>query len=524
MGDTTEQLTLIGFAAHLGTCVSHEDGMTNEGDLRSEAQLLMNLLVSNESKECKCEESNEGASPTSVAQSSTQRPRPVTEAKSCAFTFSCPSLSLDGKPKQPHLPRHPLRPTTGTQGSIPSQAPSPAVTMGRPLVVDDRDAIRLSAEAMARNILRTFEKAVKWRKQCWVDTLARPLMDQERNIKARAAVAKSNGKSQAKEELKLKTLLETPEAKVIASLNKAKIQVMDARTSFRVLSQRWDNKNNSGMPPAKKRKVIIDGTGNAIAMHSQSEQYSTAYVLSFQTVLNLSSPAGYSQVTLEAPGIIKGTFITSPKGDATLTGVSVQVDTSVLATMIEKSSRIVARASAQVILTSLQKAKTHSDSKGHTHVDVQVASPCPDTTTQNKSPRRVSTTENDDSESFVTTIVTPGYGSPPNVYCDNDSDPELVEVEKTYIPLPDDLDATNHRRAFLRMVSPQPGSGSSDDSLDVKLERNPRRNMSSIKRAGPSLVSPPLSTRSHEYLTFDPKQGPSLPALLEVACAAMMHT
>ena len=37
---------LIGFAARLGTCVSHEETESDEGKLRSEAQLLMNLLVS----------------------------------------------------------------------------------------------------------------------------------------------------------------------------------------------------------------------------------------------------------------------------------------------------------------------------------------------------------------------------------------------------------------------------------------------------------------------------------------------
>lgn len=507
MGDTTEHLTLIGFAARLGTCVSREECASDENDLRSEAQLLMNLLVSNPAPESTVVlEKREVVSPIFEDEPSCEQ-WPTPEAKKpYTFQFSCPSLSLDGKTPQPPncCSAPPMRgrlASDDSEDSIPSlvDPPAPVVAMGRPLVVDDRDALGLSAEAMARNILRTFEKAVQWRKKCWFDTLARSLVEFEGEMKQGGA-----------SEEELRALLETPEAKVIASLNCASIDVLDARTSFRVLPQRWDkSEGSSETPPLKKRKVDVAG-------EEKSGEYSNAFVLSFQTVLNLSSPAGYSQVTLEAPGFIEGRFVSSPTSDVILTGVSVEIDTRVLATMIEKSSRIIARASAAAIIdTPLETAESDGEYLDGYPSTEELS--LEGTKSDISTPSVDGTTESNNPSSFRT-IVTPSYKSPPNVYCD--SDPELIA--KTCIPLPELPEGSCsaiRERSFLRMVSPQPGSSSSDESVDLDTPSL------AMKRIGPSLISPPPSRYSAngttEYLSFDSRAGPSLPALLEVACAAM---
>lgn len=509
MSDTTEQLMLIGFAARLGTCVSHDDCESDDGDLRSEAQLLMNLLVSNTTSESAFI-GNSWDLANSVIDNDLNRKKGAANVETTknpnAFQFSCPSLSLDAKaPLTPGGTTAPqLRerlPSDDTESSIPSlvDPPAPMVAMGRPLVVEDRDALRLSAEAMGRNILKTFEKALMWRKQCWVDALCRPLVDEE-------AALKEGGAS----EEELRALLETPEAKVISSLHQATIDVLDARTSFRVLPQRWNKDGGSSeLPPLKKRKSVNDGV-------ETSEEYCAAYVLSFQTVLNLSSPAGYSQVTLEAPGFMEGKFISSPSGDVTLTGVAVEIDTRVLASMIEKSSRIIARASTEAIIN----CSANSD-----HLEAEVASPYPTSEDQAMSNPDTTTaappcksTSGDAELPNGPTIVTPHSRSTPHSYCDND----LEYVKKACPPIPEDLCAQSQQRSFLRMVSPPPGSSSSDESVELNTHGL------TMKRHGFSLVSPPPSRYSAdgatmEYLSFDSKTGPSLPALLEAASAAMVQ-
>ena len=509
MSDTTEQLMLIGFAARLGTCVSHDECESDDGDIRSEAQLLMNLLVSNTTAEVdSVEDSWDGVSSMIVNEFYCRKGSSKVENRNQnSFQFSCPSLSLDAKapltPSESTAPKLRRRlASDDSERSIPSLVapPAPIIAMGRPLVVEDRDALRLSAEAMGRNILKTYEKALQWRKQCWVDTLGRPLVDEEAQLKVAGA---SEGE--------LRALLETPEAKVISSLHKATIDVLDARTSFRVLSQRWDkNYGNSELSPLKRRKVVVAGD-------ETGEEYCAAYVLSFQAVFNISSPAGYSQVTLEAPGFIEGKFVSSPAGDVNLTGATVEIDTRVLASMIEKSSRIIARASAEAII--------NCDDDLTEVAELSLAPPCPTSEEQYLStlPTTMTTPHLEstgDDEEFPPgpMIVTPRSKSKPHAYCDND----FEIVKKACLPLPEDIFAQSHQRSFLRMVSPPPGSSSSDESVDL----NPL--CLTMKRAGPSLVSPPPSSYfgdvpRTEYLTFNSKTGPSLPALLEVASAAMMH-
>jgi hypothetical protein len=492
---SSEQLALIGFAARLGTSVSREDGIASVGELRSDAELLMCLLAPSSS-----------SSSGNVIGSTFEVVEPLVEEepnyehteqtckKSGTFSFSCPSLSVDDIPSdlsEPTPSRERL-PSDGSEDSVPSLLSQtvPAVALGRPLRVDNKDALRLSAEAMARNIFQTFQKALLWRKKCWIEALAGPLVEEERKLKEAGATEKE-----------LKELLETPAAQVIVALNQTEIEVLDARTSFRVLPQAWDKTEGQPAPPPSKKRRVSNDDGDV------SEPYTSAHVVSFQAVLNFKSPAGYSEVTLEAPGIIQGDFVKSEDGEVLLSGASVEVDTRVLAAMIERSSRIIARASAEAFMDPEKDIYSEGELS-----DVTPASPVDDLLAPSKSYSYYSDSEAEEEDFLTPTVVTPRNKSPPHEY--SDSDPELVT--KTCIPLPDELDSKDYRRSILRMVSPQPRSGSPQESYDDFFNpRTPTKN-----GHGPSLVSPPAAT---EFLPVDTKTGPSLPALVEVACAAM-HT
>mmetsp|Transcript_980 Transcript_980/g.1221 ORF Transcript_980/g.1221 Transcript_980/m.1221 type:complete len:489 (+) Transcript_980:143-1609(+) len=487
MDDTSpEQLALIGFAARLGTSVCREDGVASDTELRSEAQLLMSLLSSN---------------PVSISENAIKTERlgvigpyfdkepscddkPLISSKISNFSFSCPSLSLDECQQKSVSCASRRKILVSDEGEYPvlhpMTTPAPVISMGRPLVVDDRDALRLSAEAMARNILNTFQKAVQWRKKCWIKALARPLVTQEKKMKEAGA-----------SEEKLRDLLDTPVAMVIASLNESQIEVLDARTSFRVMPHTWKRSQKNYTQLMKKMKTS----------HYNEKSYVTAHVLTFQTVLNFSSPCGYSEVTLEAPGVIEGTFERPQMGEVKLIGVSVEIDTKVLATMIEKSSRIIARTSAESFMNPTAEIESRSE------VSDLLQTPNEDVTL---TPHKTPDCDTTQLCLLPTTIITPRRKSSQLSY----NDTESFVAEKTCAP------SLQNKRDVFRMVSPQPRLELYEaQSLDTPLP---------APRMLPSLISPdPTAAKSNpektQFLTFGSKAGPSLPALVEVACAAM-HT
>lgn len=490
-GTTPELLALIAFASRLGTCVSKEDGSIadDDDDLRQEAELLMSLMSAtpntSQTEEPVVSDKDTGQSftkPTDELQ-----PQEVSQTQSNSFqqnfAFSCPSLSLDASSFRcrPSLIRRQV--TDGdehNETTIPSVQP-PAVLLSRPLGVDDRDAMRLSAEAMARNVLQSFHIALQWRIETWANGLAKSLVCQEKKLIALEA---------SKDELK--ALLHTSEARVFASLHQGagKIDVVDARTSYRVRLHRVDHERRedvkSSAPLSKKRKLEADS----------DNVYRVAHALSFQTVLNLSTPAGFTEVTLEAPGIIEGTFKTTKTGDKTLIGVSVQVDTHVLARMMEKSSRIVARTVAHA---GIKARNTKPAMEEVEPLSQRTFSPPQDVTTAPSS---------DSEEQTQVGVVTPRYPSPPSFsYVGSCQD----DTEKfTFFPLITDLEQTaSATNAFLRMVSPQPRcSGFSF------TPRTPTKS----KILVPSLISPQPS--SSTILSME-TTGPSLPALVAAVCNAM---
>jgi hypothetical protein len=458
-----EQLTLTSIASQLETYISINNVQTiDEGNVREEAELLMSLL------------SSKPPSPAKFEDKSPLLPYHYGEEEMIPpdnFSFTCPLLSLDrsslyfrGDESEDDSSLY------TADESLPPAAP-PALLLARKMVVDAPDELRSAAEAMACNILQSFHSAVEWRIQQWICSLSQVLVTKEKELLKKDVSEK-----------KLRELLDTPEACLLLCLRKAasEIKVIDASTTFRVLSQRI-NRYQSGAPPLKKRKVEVP----ASLLAETEYKYTVAHVLSFESIMTLNTPAGYSEVTFETPGIIEGTFLSSDMGEDILTDVSVTFETNVLAEAIERSSRIVARAATHaIVMPSDEEEEEAPKEEG----EPKELAPSP---TQ------------DEQTSFLddaAAIVSPCKTSP--VYS---------STEDAYVPFPNDFDSD----VGVRMVSPQPRSPEEDESFVF----TPRKPSPNHKVGVLNLVSPPPQNNQEPLVLH--RKSPSLPALVQVACAAM---
>ena len=490
---TSEHLALVGFANRLGTTVSAEDGIANDGDLRQQAQLLMHLMSSRPDPTSPLEEEIILPSPFFDEEPSFVQPTEESlPPERSAFSFSCPSLSLDEEAYRLSRNNNSRKRTfsDSSEESIPSlvEPPVPSVLLARPLVVDDRNALRLSAEAMARNILQSFARAVQWRADSWVHALTRSLLNKE-------SILLQKGASQDE----VKALLNSSEATVIAAVRKAvsDIAPTEVTTSFKILPHGVVKEEpTAGAPPPKKRKL---------SKHSRDggAKYTVQHGMMFKADLGLMTPLGYAQIAVEAPGIIEGSFARLSPNDQQLTGVTFDINTEIVSAMIEKSSRIIVRAAAQELIPPVEP------------VSLPMTAPTEETL---QTPQPTKTVEVTSTQSKLA-VISPRNSSPTNDESENE--PELMNAS-TCIPMPKNFSAKDYVRSALRMVSPQPRSPEQSGAPIVFSPQSPtplaRKNM------GPSLVSPPPSKgdygNSPQYLKFD-STGPKLPALVEAACQAM---
>jgi hypothetical protein len=224
-------------------------------------------------------------------------------------------------------------------------------------------------------------------------------------------------------------------------------------------------------------------------------KYTVSHVLSMDCVLNLLTPAGYSEVALNVPGVITGTFLSTEPGVEELTAVNVELETNILASMVEKSCRIVVRSSVEAMTSDV--GVENNDVEQHmTDIDL------PDLK-RNDSPSAEMASPPE------TAIVTPRYPSPPSLYLDVDMD------DKAALSIPNEFKPSSEGR---RLVSPQPKSPDLSGFSEF-TPRTPQRSQTHM--SVPSLISPPLTASSIEYADMPSRGGPSLPALVEAACAAM---
>lgn len=506
---SNEQVALTDFAYCLGSCnFTADSGIADEGSTRKEAKLLMSLLASTPPHL-----DEEVLQPVSSSESEVSYNSDSSYSRRETFSFTCPSLSLESSSSTSPYPRLlNLEPSQGrvSTTAMPTQTekegkrslpslettmPLPAELLGRPLTVDDRDALRLSADAMARNVLQSFQKALDWRIQAWINAASKTLVRKEREMVDRGA-----------EYHQVRGLLETSEAKLIVTLRAIadKVCVTGAGTSFRVLSQRIENDSfqSEEEPVQKKRRISTEPCD----LEEGEYQYSVTHSLVFECVVNLQTPAGYSEITLSVPGIMDGTFLSSEPGAEELKSVVVELDTHILSAMVEKSCRTIVRTSVEAAMEPPPHVGPAEEEEAE-EIEQTAA-----TMTKNmKSPPRRNISEGTaEATAARATIVTPRTLCFDSLIASGDFPPN----ERVLLPIPDDFEKEINRP---RQISPQPHSNSNSNSLDFNgsVPFTPRKN---TDFSGPSLVSP---AAEYEFLGGGIERGPSLPLLVEVACRAM---
>lgn len=473
---TSEQLALIGFAQRLYSVATNDDSKTaEEVSVRKEAELLMSLSCMPPSNITIESGRASPSSDASLGQSAGSRGRET-------FTFSCPSLSLDSR----HLdPESNQSLHSSSSCSTSSTDRTPAVLLGRVLKVSDMDALRLSSEAMARNIMQSYEKAMSWRITSWINTLSRVLVDKEKELVA-------NGLDTPENQMLLR---ESSEGLLIVYLHNisSKIRVDHAMTDFKILSQKPLHEVNNGPPTKRQRRDSSTASGTGLA--ETDYEYSVTHLMNLECVLSIEAPGvGNVSIELKVPGTMKGVFLSLEDEYEHLTDVVMDVDTDILASMIEKSSRMVVRASVESFLGNNDVDREGDSAEEINESTVQEAPVrTPDSTGSPTSCTPIPSVCEDRLSNFA--LVTPKdssisdvetYGSGPILLLPDSSDDEKPILKPK-------------RSRGLMMSSPSP------TNLE-ELKSSPNRL--------PNVVTP--SKANHEF-NEGKAEGPNFPALVEIA-------
>lgn len=494
---------------------------------RREAQLLMSLMVSNVKSQAEIDET--GGSdhvPSSSDHSYTSDCSSASSTRD-VFTFTCPSLSLENPSAgSSHLPGN-VYASSSNRFLMKSDSPTPAHLLGRPLKVDDRDALRLSADAMVRNFLQSFQKAMIWRIRAWVYSLSEHLVSQERRMLESGACIEE-----------IKSLLETPEAALVVAFRmldeEHRISVESATTSFEVLAYRAQEKKDEEFPEHASGNIPSPGgSGDADepeessisddfpSTSSESERdelnyysYTMAHQLRFSCAVQLQTPAGFSEITIEVPGTIEGKFQSSELDPtALLKSVTVDLDTNILASMVEKACRAIVRASIEVAFVS--PLEVDGD-------EMPAEVPAGTCSSARELPVTLSSPPINMHHPSDAVFVTPR-----DLFGCTDSS----SSSKVLLPMPEDLDEKTDKP---RRISPQPSpqsmvSPSVSSDVYALAPRSTKRSSPTINarnntytnvKRRVSLISP-LARQETRKCHDVPDNGPFLPMLVEAACRAM---
>ena len=519
-------MALVDFAWRMGSsnCTSEGPGVIVD-ETRQDAELLMSLMLST-IPSAHADEFIPDSEPVSSSE------RSYSSDSSCSnssrrevFSFTCPSLSLENPGPSASSSifhgsfcghRAVLSGSHGT--SLPTNTPPPpALLLGRPLKVDDRDALRLSADAMSRNVLQSFQKAMDWRVQVWLEAVCKQLANQERAmLEAGAGMEEIRG------------LLETPEAALIMLLRKIaeehEIAVSSVNTSFQVLPQRVEQNKDAQDPP--QRRESIDSTSTTSSLGHEDQQahqdcstatdarpsgslsesdylYTVIHKLEFTSDVYVETPAGLTEITFKVPGTIQGNFSSNEVDPAAeLRSVTVDLDTSVLAHMVEKGCRTVVRTSVEKVMYQAEETQ-ESDATAETAQDAPAAS-SPSKEQDSMTCTMSSPVSYADRSAAIVTPRTVSQGSQAR-----GGPPTTTSAPKTLFSIPDDFGSEKQSRR----VSP---------SLPMKRGTPPpaATEVPEAKRRLLPLISPPGNNNNSEYHEVA-EDGPSLPMLVEAACRAM---
>jgi hypothetical protein len=551
---TSEHCALINFAYRLGAVVKNNDpSIVDTNGVRREAKLLMSLssgqvaraavdaLASSAAmnQQPKQERHNSPASgritPQSVTSASSAGSRRET------FTFTCPALSLEEKYYHDECNYNNNNNYEAASNrddwevnnvDINAQDGDnneglmncPAVMMGRTLKVDDKDAMRLSSDAMARNIMQSFQKAMKWRIQSWVDSLSAVLVQREEELQGNDDKALVDA------------LYYSNEALLVAALRQidSKIQVLETSTEFKVL-----HKVTNAVVAAAKKQRLEGNEDDRAGLEEGEYVYHVFHVLELQCALTIASLAGNVHIDLNVPGIVKGTFLSSEDTyNEELTDVNIHVNTDMLATMIERSSRIVVRCSAEALLkgecvveakdvkvgacngrvtSSPQATVVHSSSSlpwPKTTFDAHL--PMTSDRANTRSPKRKLTDDDVHPVSGLVVITPARDASSPSDFADSDSD---GDTKPTNLQIPDNFHRSKPSGTILYPQACR-NSSSKNDNTDLSFATRlpPKKSKSSSVTSGSCVVTP-MKTSKPEFERRD--KGPIVP-LLELASAAAL--
>jgi len=337
-----------------------------------------------------------------------------------------------------------------------------------------------------------------WRIQSWVESLSRVLVVKEIELKSLAQTMEA---TQAQQVLR-EELYFSKEALLIKTLKEieGKVQVLEAKTAFKVLNK-VSQVDETGSALKKRRKG--DEEEDRKGLGEGEYVYDVIHVLEMQCSLNISTPAGNVRVDLNVPGKIKGTFFSSEdeECDDKLTDVSIDLNTEMVASMIEKSSRIAVRASTEALLKGDQVSEENEETNKKkeltaTKTEHAVSKP-PVTTTAlpTRSPKRKA----DDSNVSGLVVITPARNtasSPSSFGESSDSDGD----QPVQLRIPDSFPSTK------KILQPQ-----ASKSLDFAARLPPKKYM---KKKAAAVVTP-LKTKGPEYISRE--KGPNLPVLMEAA-------
>lgn len=545
---SSELCALIGFAYRLGSVVHNNTNLDGDNsDVRREAKLLMSLSCSspahtdderdtttnnnnNSNINAICNNNNNdgdttffssacSSSSTVSTATSTGRITPTHSITSISsggsrrdtFSFTCPSLSLNNN-------RHHSHNTRGSNGDTTTNV-KPGTMLSRMLKVDDKDAMRLSSEAMARNIIESFHKAMMWRIESWVDSLSRVLVVKE--LALTKNLADKQELTKPEEQFLQDEVYFSNEALLVKTLREIedKLQVLEAKTAFKVLN----------------KVSQVDETGSALKKRRTGEQedrtgleegeyvYDVIHVLEMQCSLNVSTPAGNVRIDLNAPGQIRGTFFSSEDDEEEavvdhnkLTDVTIDLNTDMMASMIEKSSRIAVRASTEALLKG-DALPTSPEPKTATVVTktVPTAAAAPKPPLPTRSPKRKVEDPSRINTGNVSglVVITPARNtaSSPSSFGESDSDGDHQQ-QPVRLQIPDSFPSGTAGSNSNKILQPQASRKTSTLGFCARL---PPKKYLLQQKSNPAAVVTPLKTKGPEYI--EREKGPNLPILLESA-------
>eukprot|EP00529_Nitzschia_sp_RCC80_P012980 CAMPEP_0113520490 /NCGR_PEP_ID=MMETSP0014_2-20120614/44113_1 /TAXON_ID=2857 /ORGANISM="Nitzschia sp." /LENGTH=610 /DNA_ID=CAMNT_0000418343 /DNA_START=119 /DNA_END=1951 /DNA_ORIENTATION=- /assembly_acc=CAM_ASM_000159 len=456
-----EEWALVQLAHRLGSVAQGEDVKANDEELR-EARLLMSLscaatsdaeaggaLAPQQQQQQQQPSSShhhhhDYSASDSAAQDMSGRITPqslessqsggsANRGRRDAFRFTCPSLSLDGST------------TCSDASSLEAQqqqggTSAPALMLGRTLKVDDVDALRLSSDAMARNVLMSFQKSMEWRMQSWVESLSQALLQKEQDLQEEFLNSPQEKEHQERLWKGTQSLLTSDEALLVAALRESqdKIEAQQASTSFKVL-QRVTNASSSasGVVSIDPSTSDCDGIMKEWMASGRLQEgeylYDVTHNLEMQSTLSINTPAGYVKIDVSVPGTIKGLFLSAAECDdgEELTNVKVSLNTTMLAGMIDKGSRIAVRSSVEALLSCdhvVEKSPSSNDADKAAMMVQNLKSPAKTTvtaataTTTTSTPKRGAAKEDRPVSGLV--VVTPRDASSPSTFADSSSDSE----------------------------------------------------------------------------------------------------